>query len=430
MKYVLLVAALLLPLPALAQDAAPAPAEAPIAAPAPEVTPPSVEVAPAVVETPSIDIAPPVMAPDIHVDIPAPDIGASVAMPDVTPPTIETPLAMEAPAIDLSIVAPAPEIALPSVEVAPAVVETPSIDVSPQIAAPAAEPLSLDAGLKTSGPDDHSGGYGGNGGMSELPQPAITIDTTAIGKGGDAHADGGNATAILKNDVDVSSVNINKDGDVSNVNINKDGDVSNTAIVKPEIDTTINVKPEIENTNVVKPVQETNVHNDNKNVTKIDIEVKPNIDVTVKPQIEVKTGDTTVIVQAPATQQVSQKQSSISTMMPMLGVGLALLAAKSRDGDRDHDHGDRRRIPEREIVNRDRCFTFNRVGQKIRVSCRQVARNYVPDKPDAPWAGRSSNGKDPSKGVGQPGSHESRCEEGERLAQNGKCVPTLSNGGY
>ena len=415
MKYRLTLAALMLSWPAYAEEVATpaASVEAPVAAP--EVVAPPVDVAPAVVEAPSIDIAPPVTS-DIQMDIPTPEIGGSMVMPDITPPietgAVAAPAMPEMPAMDVAaptleepVAAPAtPEVTLPLPEIAPAVVEAPAIDVTPSVMMP--EP-SMDAGLKMAMPEHPGGndGNNGNGGMPEVLQPQITVDTAAIGKGGDAYAEGGDANAVLKNDVDLSSVNINKDGDVSN-----------TAIVKPEIDINNVVKPEIENTNVVKQVQEIKVDIDNKDITKIDVTVKPNIDVTVKPEVEVKTGDVKVYVQAPVQQQTETRSPSSSSSLGVVGIGIgaaALLLSKRDDRGDDRDRGYRTR--EREVVTKYKCFEFNRYGEKVRVSCNQKAATYHPEKPDVPTARRQ---KDHSKGVIKHPCHATAEED---------CVP---NDGY
>jgi hypothetical protein len=323
-KYRLIVAALLLSWPALAQDAgvpADVPAavpvvETPVVTPMPEVALPSVDVPTPAVETPIVDMTSPVVAPDIPMDIPAPDIGASVATPDVG----------IAPAIETPAMAPAPEIALPSVEVGAPAIEPSVADVSPPALAPV-EPLSFDAGFKSGGPPEHSGDHGNPGGPPEIPQTDISIDVDAIGKGGSAHAEGGDATNIVKNDNDISSVNINKDGDVSNTNI-----------LKPEIETTTIIKNEDKNVNINNNTDYTKVD------TKINVEVKP--DIVVKPEIELKQ---TTIVQG----SVAQKQSTLSELTPLIAVGVAALAL-SRNGSRDcgGDCGHRRHARQRYYTRR------------------------------------------------------------------------------
>lgn len=383
MKYRLTLAALVLSWPVYAEEvAAPtASVEAPVAAP--EVVAPPVDVAPAVVEAPSIDIAPPVTS-DIQKDIPTPDIGGSMAMPDITPsietgavaapPMPEMPaMDVAAPALEESIAVPAtPEVTLPSPEIAPAI-----DDMTPSMVMP--EP-SMDTSLKMAMPEHPGGndGNNGNGGMPEVPQSQITVDTAAIGKGGDAYAEGGDANAVLKNDVDISSVNINKDGDVSNIAI---------------------VKPEIQDTNVVKSVQETKVDIDNKDITKIDVTVKPNIDVTVKPEVEVKTGDVKVYVQAPVQQQTAARSSSSSSSLGVVAVGIgaaALLLSKRDDRGDDRDRGYHK--SGREVVTKYKCFEVDRYGERVKVSCDQKrkAATYHPEKPDVFTARRQ---KDHSKGV-------------------------------
>ena len=411
MKYGLIVAALLLPWTAFAQDAAVAPADVPVAAPAaaPEIVAPPPEVAPVVVEAPVVDMSPPVAAPEIAPV--APDIGASVAMPDITPPVVEAPAVMATPAM--------PDVSMTDI----------TAPQAPEMHAPVVEPLSSDIGLKTAAPE-HSGGHGGNGGMPEASQPEITIDTTAIGKGGNAHAEGGDANAVLKNDndVNISNVDINKDGDVSNVNILKDGDVAATGIFKPEIDNT--------NTNIVKPVQETTVHNEDKNVnnnsdyTKVGVDTKTNINVEVNPKIyvkpeidvQVKTGDVKVYVQAPAQQQqaavrAGSSSSSSSLGIAAIGIGAALLLNKRGD-DRDYDRKDRK------VVTQDRCFYFNRYGERVRVSC-AAGRRVSYQKPyvshENPLVKKSSR-SDPSKGVVQDSYEpdENACPQG-CAKPNGHC---------
>jgi hypothetical protein len=307
MKYRLIMAALLLSWPALAQETV-APADVPAAIPAPEVSLPSVEVAPPTVETPIVDMTSPVVAPDIPMDIPAPDIGASVATPDVgMPPVIETPA-----------MAPAPEIALPSMEVASPTVEPPATDMSSPALAPATEPLSIDMGLKSAGPQEYSGGGGHDG--PEASQPEVTIiDTTAIGKGGDAHAEGGDATSILKNENDISNLNINEGGDVENTNT---------------------FKPELENTNIVKPVQEVTVNNEDKNVnnnsdyTKIDNDnssyTKVDVDVNNKTITNVEVNPVVKLTVQNAT-ATAQKSSMSEWAMPLAIVGAAVVLSKRGD---------------------------------------------------------------------------------------------------
>lgn len=394
MKYGLVVTALLLSSSAFAQDA-----------PAPDVAPPAPAAMPEVAMPPP-DIAPPMEMPPMDVSPPVPDIAASMPTLDSAPLAIEVP---EAPAAAPSM----PDI--PTLDVAsPPALEMPSPE--PQIAAPALDAPPLDVGLKTFSPE-HSGDHGDhgnggdNGGTPELPSVDLSIDTTAIGKGGDAYAEGGDAHAVLK-------------------------DVT----VKPVQETTVLNNPENKNINHNEDKNINNVHIDDKDVTKVEIggdktkvevggdttHVNTKTDVDVKTG-DVKTGDVTVgdvkVGNVTQHQTVNLQQASgqrqesnvFQSIAPLLAIALM-----NRGGDRDGHRRDR----EKSTQQTDYCLLKD--GRRYPIN-HKFCERPAPQKHARSVPRRVSKDEVPLTGpIGAPKKKsvpENKCKEGEGFA-DGHCYST------